>query len=94
MRAAVVDRQRARPGGDDDEDVVELRARAVPTPEPAGRLTANWVTWFGAGCSGGETCLVVQQRPLPELTIAKRSGAGELPLRTRTRVTAPDPRGT
>ena len=67
---------------------------AVPTPEPAGRLTANWLTWFGAGCTGGETCFVVQQRPLPELTIANRSGAGASPLRTRTRVTAPDPRGT
>ena len=66
----------------------------VPTPEPAGRLTANWLIWFGAGCTGADTCLVVQHSPPPELTIANRSGAGAAPLRTRTRVTAPDPRGT
>ena len=94
MRAAVVDREAAGADGDDDEDVVVLRAARSPTPEPAGRSTANSSIRPAVGWTGSETALVVQHSPLPELTIAKRSGAGAAPLLTRTRVTAPAPRGT
>ncbi len=47
-----------------------------PTPEPAGRFTANSLIWPATGCTGAEICFVVQHRPLPEPRIANCSGRG------------------
>jgi hypothetical protein len=66
----------------------------APRARARGEVDRELADASGAGWNASETTFVVQHSPPPELTVAKRSGAGDAPLRTQTAVTAPAPRGT